>query len=128
MKKENNTTSDVNEYSGENDMVTFEQINTPQPTVQIEQIGDDPEIRYRYDWEQRGEPTPEQFERVNHLEVKLAVMMTDLTDELEEQADIVLDELQALQRMMIDTRNLNEEQAKDVSMGNLDGLPEVEEL
>jgi len=118
--------SGVDECSGDSDMVTFERVGVPEPAVRIEQVGDDPDIRYRYEWEERGDPTPEQFERVSHLEVKLAVMMNDLDGEVEEQADAVLDELQTLQRMMIDARDLDDEQAQEVSMGNLDGLPEVE--
>jgi len=123
MTDDNST--NVDEYSADSDMITFERTNTPQPAVSIEQVGDDPDIRYRYDWQERGYPTPEQFERISHLEVKLAVMMNDVDGELGEQADVVLDELQTLERMMINARDLDDEQAQDVSMGNIDGLPEV---
>ncbi|WP_253737981.1 hypothetical protein [Halohasta salina] len=116
----------VDEYSGDSDMVTFERVSVPEPAVRIEQVGEDPDIRYRYEWDERGEPTPEQFERVTNLEVKLAVMMNDLDGEVLEQAHTVLDELAELQRVMCGERDLDSVQEQQVLMGNIDGLPEVE--
>ncbi len=107
-------------------MVTFERVSVPEPAVRIEQVGEDPDIRYRYEWDERGEPTPEQFERVTNLEVKLAVMMNDLDGEVLEQAHTVLDELAELQRVMCGERDLDSVQEQQVLMGNIDGLPEVE--
>lgn len=112
--------------SGDGDMVVFERVGVPKPEIQIEQVGDDPEIRYRYQWDDREYPSPELFERVMHLETKVAVMMNDLDGEINEQAGVVLDELQRLNQMMCNARNLDDEQMEDVVMGNLDGLPEVE--
>lgn len=118
---------EIDYRSGDSDMVTFERVGMPDPGIRIEQIGDDPDIRYRYEWDERGQPTPEQFERANHLEVLLVSMMTALDGEVYEQAGVVHDELAELLRVMCEERGLDEEQTQEVLMGNLDGLPEVEQ-
>lgn len=115
----------VDRRSGESDMVTFERENVPEPSFRIEQVGSDPEITYRYDWDERGEPTPEEFERLGHLEVKLVTMMTDLTDEVDEEAQAAHEALVELKRAMMDCRDLDEEQRQGLAMGNLSALPEV---
>lgn len=119
-------TDRIDRRGGESDMVTFERVGMPDPPLRIEQIGDDPDLRYRYEWDDRGEPTPEQFERVGHLEVKLAVLAGDLGGDPAEKATEALDAIQELQEAMIDDRDLSDEQRQEVALGNLDGLPEVE--
>lgn len=117
--------SGTRQRSGESDMVTFEVENVPEPRFQIRQVGDDPDIRYRYDHTERGNPTPEDFERVNHLEVKLVVAMGDWDGEVAEAAEEAHEALVDLKDAMADARSLDEEQRQDVALGNLEGLPEV---
>lgn len=116
---------EIDYYPGDSDMVTFERVGVPTPPFRIEQVGDDPDIRYRYEWDERGEPTPEQFERVGLLEVKLAVLSGDLDGEVEEKAMDALEAVQELKSSMCDARGLDDEQRQEVGLGNLDGLPEV---
>ena len=117
--------AEIDRRDGESDMVTFERIGKPDPLFHVEQVGADPDIRYRYDWSDRAEPTPEQFERVGYLEVKLVTMLNDLEGEAEAAGDAAHDAIVELRNAMMDQRDLDEEQRQDVAMGNLEGLPEV---
>lgn len=101
--------------------------NRPEPTFRVVRHGPPEITRWVVDYEKQEDPRPEQFERVCHIEVKLAVMLPDLDDELREKADAALDAVQDFQRAMIERRDLTQEQEMEVSMGNLDALPEVEE-
>lgn len=116
----------VDRRSGESDMVTFERVNKPDPAFRVEQVGADPDIRYRYDWSDRGEPTPEQFERVGHLEVKLVTMLNDLDGDAEAAGDAAHEAIVDLRNAMMDQRDLDEDQRQQVAMGNLEALPEVD--
>jgi hypothetical protein len=112
---------------GESEMITFERVGRPTPPFRIEPVGEDPDIRYQYHWANRGQPTPEQFERVGHLEVKLVAMLPDLDDEqVRAAADDVHDAIVQLKSAMANARDLDDEQRQDIAQGNLDGLPEVE--
>lgn len=115
----------VDEFSGESDMVTFEVEGKPDSGIVIRQIGDDPDIRYRYHWDERGSPTPEDFERIGHLEVKLVVAMADWDGEILEAADTAHEALVDLKDAMCDARDLDDEQRQQVMLGNLEALPEV---
>ena len=116
----------VDRRDGESDMVTFERFNKPDPAFRVEQVGSDPDIRYRYDWSDRGEPTPEQFERVGHLEVKLVTMLNDLDGDAEAAGDAAHEAIVELRNAMMAQRDLNEDQRQQVAMGNLEALPEVD--
>lgn len=107
-------------------MITFERVGKPEPAFEIQQIGEDPDIRYRYHWDECGDPTPEEFERVTDIETKLAVLSGQLSGDVEAAAIEALEAIQNLQSVMLDARDLDEEQRLEVSMGNLEGLPEVE--
>lgn len=116
----------IDRRAGESDMITFERIGVPEPGLRIEQVGSDPDIRYRYDWDDRGEPVPEDFERIGHVEVKLVAAMPDMDGEVREAADEAHEAIVDLKDAMCDARDLDDEQRQEVLMGNLDGLPEVE--
>lgn len=116
----------ITTHAGASDFVTFEVVGAPAPEFRIEPVGDDPDIRYRYQYDDRGYPTPEQFERVGHLEVRAAVLSADLDDDLAEDAVAVLEAIQSLRSAMADARELDDEQRQDIALGNLDALPEVE--
>lgn len=116
-------------HEGESDMVTFEVFNKPDPRFLIKQVGEDPSVLYQYDWEDRGSPTPEQFERVGHIEVKLVSMLPDLEDEeVREAADEAYEALVELKDAMCEARGLDQEQRQEVVMGNLEYLPEIAEV
>jgi hypothetical protein len=116
-------------HEGESDMVTFEVFNKPELRFRILQTGETPTVRYQYDWAERGSPTPEQFERVGYLEVKLVGMMPDIEDDdVREAADEAHEAIVELKNAMCDARGLDEEQRKEVLMGNLEYLPEIAEV
>ena len=117
---------DIVTRPGKSDLVTFEIVNKPEPKIRIEQVGPDPDIRWRYDWSERGYPTPEMFERVGHAEVLVVGMMPDTDGDLRQALDAAHDAILEVERVMCEMRGLDEEQAGEVVMGNLDGLPEVE--
>ena len=117
--------AEIDRRDGESDLVTFERIGKPDPRFRVEQVGDDPDLRYRYHWDDRSDPTPEQFERVGHLEVKLVTMLNELDGEAEDAGDAAHEALVELRNAMMDQRDLDEEQRQEVAMGNLEGLPEV---
>lgn len=120
---------DVTEHDGASDLVTFEVTGKPTPRFRIETIGRDPDIRYRYAWADRGTPTPEQFERVGHLEVKLVGMMPDLEPgAVRQAADDAHQALVDLKTALMDARDLGRDQRQELALGNLDGLPEVEKI
>lgn len=106
-------------------MVTFIVEDKPAPPFIVESVHE-PDVRWRYSWDERGDPTPEQFERVSYLDVSLAVMLPDLEGEVKEKAEAARQAIAELREAMIDERELDEEQRREISMGNLDALPEVE--
>lgn len=116
----------VETRDGESDMVTFEIANKPDPGIIIREVGEPPDIRYRYDWDERGDPTPEDFERVGMLEVKLVSAMTDWDGDVLEAAEEAHEAIVNLRETMSEQRGLEESQRREVRMGNLEGLPEVE--
>lgn len=103
----------------------FKDENKPEPSFRFEQVGSDPDVCYRVDWDERGHPTPRDFHRVNMLEVKLVVGMTGWGGEVQEMAEAAHDAIAELAEAMCDARGLNDEQRQQVLLGNLDGLPEV---
>jgi hypothetical protein len=121
--------SDENEqttvHEGENDHTQFAVRHAPDPEVRIEETGESPEVTWSYEHDERGQPTPEDFDRVGSLEVKLVVAMTDWDGEVLEAAEEVHDALTELKTAMMDARNLDDEQRQQIALGNLDALPEV---
>jgi len=103
----------------------FEYSDKPEPDVVFEEVGDN-QIVWEVDWPERGTPTPEEFDRVGDIEVKTVVVGTDLPDEVQEEVDTVHDAVVELKEAMMDCRDLSEEQRQELTMGNLDALPEVE--
>lgn len=108
------------------DLTTIEMYNTPNAGVSIEQVGSDPHTTYRVDWEQMKHPTPAMFNDVGTLEVKAAVLSGNIKNEKVDKAAIeALEAIQELRDTMIEERDLTEEQAEQVTLGNLEALPEV---
>lgn len=118
----------VDVHEGLGPFTVFEVEGKPDPMFKIQQVGHDPEIRYRYHWEDRGKPTPEDFERVGHVEVKLVGMMPDIEDpDVEEAADEAHKAIVELKKTMAEARGIPEgDDRMDLMLGNLDVLPEVE--
>lgn len=104
----------------------FEIKEKPDPKLIIEPVGTQPHTRWRYQWPERGDPSPELFDRVSSLEVTLAVLLTDLDDDHEDHAIEALYAIQSLHQAMVEKRGLEGDARRNVLMGNLDGLPEVE--
>jgi hypothetical protein len=115
----------IREVAGDSDSVTFEIVDEREPLFET-QLVSDADIRYRYRWQDRGHPAPEDFHRVSHLEVLLVSMATDFDGELEAAADEAHRALMDLKQAMADARGLDDQDRQDIMLGNIDALPEVE--
>lgn len=111
---------------GAHDDTVFEITEKPAPELIIEPHGQQRKTRWRYRWPERGDPSPELFDRVSSLEVKLAVLLTDLDEDLEGHGYDALEAIQSLHKAMVERRGLKGDEKRNVLMGNLDSLPEVE--
>ncbi|WP_224337904.1 hypothetical protein [Haloprofundus halobius] len=104
----------------------FEYRNKPEPQVIIQPVGEEPSVTWVVDFPEQGAPRPEQFAAIGAAEIKLLTSTTEFDGELREKADAAHDALVELQKAMCDARGLDDEARKEVILGNLDALPEVE--
>ena len=105
----------------------FEIHNTPEQTVSIEQVGDDPIVTYHIDWREQGHPSPKMLQDLSEMQVTLAVLGNYVLedDEFKDEYKAAFEAVSDLFHAMVDQRALDGEVEQEVLMGNFDALPEV---
>lgn len=102
--------------------------NTPKQGVSIEPVGTQPEITYHVNWPDMKHPTPQMFADIGDIQVKLACLGNHLkTESVQDEYDEAMQAVNELLSAMVDARDLSEEDAQNLHMGNLESLPEVVE-
>lgn len=106
----------------------FEVIGEPGPHFSFEKNGDDPVSHYRWLWNDRQDIGAEEFDAVSDAQVKIAGAGAFMPDELDDEVSNAIGAIADLLHAMCEARDLTEEQTRNVVMGNLGSLPEVEKV
>lgn len=106
----------------------FEVIGKPDPHISFKKNGNDPVSHYRWRWVDRPDVDAETFDAVADAQVKIAGAGAFMPDELDDEVSNAVGAIADLLHAMCEARDLTEEQTRNVVMGNLDSLPEVEKV